>query len=52
MEDPKEASNISDETSNISDEELATGWLYNHLLPSGWKLKIACDGKPSDEQVG
>ena len=55
---PKESVEIDDigeeklEAFTISDEELATGWLDNDLLPSGWKLKIACDGKPSDEQVG
>ena len=36
---------------NIKDEDLVTGWLGNELLPSGWKLKIAFDGKPSDEPV-
>ena len=36
---------------NIKDEDLVTGWLGNELLPSGWKLKIACDGKPCDEPV-
>ena len=41
-----------DETPTLTDEELATGWLDNDLLPSGWKLKIACDGKPSGEEVG
>ena len=55
IEESEEASNTNEaepETSAIiSDEELATGWLDNDLLPSGWKLKIACDGKPSDEQV-
>ena len=40
-----------DETPTLTDEELATGWLDNDLLPSGWKLKIACDGKPSGEEV-
>ena len=55
IEESEEASNTNEaepETSTIiSDSELATGWLDNDLLPSGWKLKIACDGKPSDEQV-
>ena len=52
IEESEEASNTNEtEPEIISDEELATGWLDNDLLPSGWKLKIACDGKPSDEQV-